>query len=136
VFTEVYRATDSLLDRADAWALRQVYMLERAGEEASVRKIAAVHRVPPEVLTPVFTQAVRAGLIVVEKGRLRVTPIGRAEFERFIAVWRSWLDTRLDDWDPSDPADREVFDKAVTRIARAITAEESEHWNQPETTRT
>jgi hypothetical protein len=136
VFTDVYRATDSLLDRADAWALRQVYVLERAGEGASVRKIAAAHRVPPEVLTPVFTQAVRVGLLSVEKGRLRMTPIGRAEFERFIAAWRHWLDAHLDDWDLTDPEDREVFDRAVTRIARAITAEESEHWNQPETTRT
>jgi EmrB/QacA subfamily drug resistance transporter len=132
VFTDVYRATDSLLDRADAWALRQVYVLERAGEEASVRKIAAAHRVPPEVLTPVFTQAVRAGLISVEKGRLQVTPIGRAEFERFIAVWRHWLDTHLDDWNLADPEDRKVFDKAVTRLARAITAEEAQTWPQPE----
>jgi len=132
VFTDVYRATDSLLDRADAWALRQVYVLERAGEGASVRKIAAAHRVPPEVLTPVFTQAVRVGLLSVEKGRLRMTPIGRAEFERFIAAWRHWLDAHLDDWDLTDPEDREVFDKAVTRIAREITAEEAETWSRPE----
>jgi hypothetical protein len=135
VFTDVYRATDSLLDRADAWAMRQVYVLERAGEDATVRKIAAAHRVPPEVLTPVFTQAVRAELIAVEKGRLRLTPMGRAEFERFIAVWRRWLDTHLDDWDLTDPEDREVFDKAVTRIARAITTEEAQDWHQPADTR-
>ena len=132
VFTDVYRATDSLLDRADAWALRQVYVLQRAGEGASVRKIAAAHRVPPEVLTPVFTQAVRVGLLSVEKGRLRMTPIGRAEFERFIAAWRHWLDAHLDDWDLTDPEDREVFDKAVTRIAHEITAEEAETWSRPE----
>ncbi|GAA2146505.1 MDR family MFS transporter [Glycomyces algeriensis] len=131
VFTEVYKATDTLLDRADAWAMRQVYVLERAGEGASVRKIAAAHRVPPEVLMPVFTQAVRSGLLAVDTGRLHLTPLGRAEFERFIAVWRRWLDAHLDDWDLADPEDRKVFDKAVTRIARAITTEESQDWNEP-----
>jgi EmrB/QacA subfamily drug resistance transporter len=129
VFTEVYKATDSLLDRADAWAMRQVYVLERAGEGATVRKIAAAHRVPPEVLMPVFTQAVRSGLLTVDKGRLHLTPLGRAEFERFIAVWRRWLDAQLDDWDLTDPEDRRVFDKAVTRIARAIATEESQAWS-------
>lgn len=128
VYTEVYAATDSLLDRADAWAMRQVHLWERAGEDASVRKIAAAHRVPPEVLMPVFTQAVRAGLVSVDKGRLHLTPLGRAELERFIAVWRRWLDAHLDDWDLEDPEDRKVFDKAVTRIARAIAAEEAQEW--------
>ncbi|MEU5153646.1 MDR family MFS transporter [Glycomyces sp. NPDC021274] len=131
VFTEVYKATDSLLDRADAWAMRQVYVLERAGEGATVRKIAAAHRVPPEVLMPVFTQAVRSGLLAVDKGRLHLTPLGRAEFERFIAVWRRWLDAQLDDWDLTDPEDRRVFDKAVTRIARGIATEESQAWSAP-----
>lgn len=131
VFNDVYKATDSLLDRSDAWALRQVFVLERAGEDAGVRKIAAAHRVPPEVLMPVFTQAVRSGLLSVEKGRLHLTPLGRAEFERFIAVWRRWLDARLEDWNLTDPEDRKVFDKAVTRISRAITAEEAQEWKQP-----
>lgn len=131
VFNDVYKATDSLLDRSDAWALRQVFVLERDGEDAGVRKIAAAHRVPPEVLMPVFTQAVRSGLLSVEKGRLHLTPLGRAEFERFIAVWRRWLDARLEDWNLTDPEDRKVFDKAVTRISRAITAEEAQEWKQP-----
>ncbi|MDN3242698.1 MDR family MFS transporter [Glycomyces tritici] len=130
VFTEVYKATGSLLDRADAWAMRQVYVLDRAGEDATVRKIAAAHRVPPEVLMPVFTQAVRTGLLFVDTGRLHLTPRGRSEFERFIAVWRRWLDAHLDDWDLADPEDRKVFDKAVTRIARAITTEESQDWKE------
>jgi EmrB/QacA subfamily drug resistance transporter len=128
VYTEVYAASGSLLDRADAWALRQVYVRERAGEEATVRRIAAAHRLPAEVLTPVFTQAVRNGLISVEKGRLRLTAAGAVEFERFIAVWRRWIDRHLDDWDLDDPRDREVFDRAVARIARAVTAEDAPDW--------
>lgn len=135
VYTEVYAASGSLLDRADAWALRQVYVRERAGEEATVRRIAAAHRLPAEVLTPVFTQAVRTGLISVEKGRLRLTAAGAVEFERFIAVWRRWIDRHLDDWDLEDPADREVFDRAVARIARAATAEDTLEWTGERTER-
>jgi EmrB/QacA subfamily drug resistance transporter len=133
VYTEVYAASGSLLDRADAWALRQVYVRERAGEEATVRRIAAAHRLPAEVLTPVFTQAVRTGLISIEKGRLHLTAMGAVEFERFIAVWRRWIDRHLDDWDLEDPADREIFDRAVARIARAVTAEDGLEWTDQRT---
>jgi EmrB/QacA subfamily drug resistance transporter len=130
VFTEVYAATDSLLDRADAWALRKVYPHDRAGEAATVRKIATSHRLPAEVLMPVFTSAVRLGLLSIEQGRLRLTAAGRAELERFIAVWRRWLDERLDDWNLTDPVDRAVFNGAVTRLARAIIAEEAQEWRR------
>lgn len=61
---------------------------------------------------------------------MRLTPLGRAEFQRFITAWRGWIDGHLDDWDLADPEDRRIFDKAVTRIARAATAEDSEEWTR------
>ncbi|MCD0442894.1 MFS transporter [Glycomyces sp. A-F 0318] len=127
VYTEVYRsaASASPLDRAGTWALRQVYMRQVAGVEATVSRIAAAHRLPAQVLLPVFTQAVRDGYLAVDEGRLRLTVRGLLEFERFIAAWQRWLDRRLDDWDMDDPQDRAVFNRAVTRLARDLAAQES-----------
>lgn len=127
VYGEVYRsaASGSPLDRAGTWVLRQVYMRQAAGAEATVSRIAAAHRLPAQVLLPVFTQAVRDGYLAVDEGRLRLTVRGLLEFERFIAAWRQWLNRRLDDWDMDDPQDRAVFNRAVTRLARDLAAQES-----------
>ncbi|SDD05847.1 MDR family MFS transporter [Glycomyces harbinensis] len=127
VYDEVYRsaASASALDRAGTWALRQVYMRQVAGAEATVPRIAAAHRLPPQVLVPVFLQAVKDGYLEVESGRLRMTGRGIAEFERFITAWQHWLDRRLDDWDITDPQDRAVFNGAVKRLARDIAEQES-----------
>jgi EmrB/QacA subfamily drug resistance transporter len=127
VYTEVYESASgvSALDRAGSWALRQVYMRQVAGIDATLPRIAAAHRLPPQVLQPVFVQAVREGYLAVDAGRLSLTPRGRAEFELFVAAWRRWLDRHLDDWDLADPRDREVFDRTVARLARDIAAQES-----------
>ncbi|MQM27999.1 MDR family MFS transporter [Glycomyces albidus] len=127
VYTEVYESASgvSALDRAGSWALRQVYMRQVAGIDATLPRIAAAHRLPPQVLQPVFVQAVREGYLAVDAGRLSLTPRGRAEFELFVAAWRRWLDRHLDDWDLADPRDREVFDRTVARLARDIAEQES-----------
>jgi EmrB/QacA subfamily drug resistance transporter len=127
VYTEVYRAAASAspLDRAGTWALRQVYMRQVAGTEATVSRIAAAHRLPAQVLVPVFAQAVKDGYLAVYEGRLRLTVRGLLEFQRFITAWQEWLDRRLDDWDLTDPQDRLVFNRAVKRLARDIAEQES-----------
>jgi len=127
VYTEVFEsvASSSTLDRAGTWALRQVYQRQVAGTEATVPRIAAAHRLPPQVLVPVFVKAVQDGYLALDEGRLRMTARGVAEFERFIAAWQHWLDRHLDDWDITDPEDRAVFNRAVTRLARDIAEQES-----------
>lgn len=127
VFTEVYEsaANASALDRASTWALRQVYMRQVSGEPATLLRIAAAHALPPQVLQPVFVQVVREGYVALDRGHLRLTERGLAEFGLFISAWRRWLDRRLDDWDFDDPADREVFNRAVGHLARDIAQQES-----------
>jgi EmrB/QacA subfamily drug resistance transporter len=127
VYTEVYEAASgaSALDRAGSWALRQVYMRQVAGAEATLPRIAAAHRLPPQVLQPVFVQAIREGFLAVDAGHLSLTPRGRAEFELFVTAWKRWLDRHLDDWNLADPQDREVFNRSVTHLARDIAEQES-----------
>jgi hypothetical protein len=37
-----------------------------------------------------------------------------------LAAWRRWLDSRLDDWNEADPADRALLDQALTNIATKL----------------
>ncbi|THV25957.1 MDR family MFS transporter [Glycomyces paridis] len=133
VYAEVYRAaaTGSPLDRASTWALRQVYMRQVSGREATMTLIAEAHRLPPQVLQPVFVQVVREGYLSLDQGHLSLTPRGRAEFDRFITAWRHWLGRHLDDWDFSTPEDRAVFDRAVTRLARDLADQDSFDGERP-----
>ncbi|MFD0364183.1 DHA2 family efflux MFS transporter permease subunit [Nocardia sp. GCM10030253] len=103
-----------------AWALGQVYMHMRVRGEATPAAIAHAHKVPPEVIRPVYDQVIAAGYVTEEDGRLRLTDTGRAEVDRIKASWRRWLNTELEDWDYSDPADRALLDRALENIATKL----------------
>ncbi|MFD3581046.1 MFS transporter [Streptomyces sp. NPDC058683] len=116
-------ASGSGLDRSQAWALGEIYWYDKLKGEASQDAIAEAHRVPPAALTPLFDKAVRAGQAERDGDALRLTSAGEAEFDRLRASWQRWLDTRLQDWDLTDPADRALFDQAVTNIVTRLILE-------------
>ncbi|WP_039796391.1 MDR family MFS transporter [Nocardia araoensis] len=111
---------DSDLTRGEAWALGQVYLRDRVRGEATLAGIARAHRVPEEVIEPIYDQVGAEGYLTREGQRLRLTDSGATEMDRIKAAWRRWLDTRLDDWNEADPADRALLDQALTNIATKL----------------
>ncbi|HZE39375.1 MAG TPA: MDR family MFS transporter [Stackebrandtia sp.] len=112
------------LEVAQAWALGQVYVRAKVLDEVTMPQIAHSHRMPPEVLLPVFDDAARAGYLNVEGWRLSVTERGRDEWGKVAHTWRHWLDDHLEDWDVTDPVDRAALDRALTAMAERIAEEE------------
>ncbi|WP_370012346.1 MDR family MFS transporter [Nocardia cyriacigeorgica] len=108
------------LSRGQAWALGQVYLHNRIRGQATIESIARVHRLPDEVIAPVFAEVRDAGYLTRDGPLLTVTPAGQAQIDRIKAAWRRWLDVRLDDWDITDPADRMLLDQALESIATKL----------------
>ncbi|MFD4462686.1 MDR family MFS transporter [Nocardia sp. NPDC058480] len=117
---ELIAASGSTLRPDAAWALGQVYLYAKEGAPASVYAIAYRHRLPVEVLSPVFRQAADAGLLRDDAGTLTLTGDGSAEVDKLRAGWRRWLGDRLDDWNSEDPVDRALLDEALSKIAAQL----------------
>ncbi|MGW4326142.1 DHA2 family efflux MFS transporter permease subunit [Nocardia sp. NPDC004573] len=111
---------NSDLTRGEAWALGQVYLRDRVRGHATLAEIAREHRLPEEVIEPIYDQVGAEGYLMREGRRLRLTDSGAAEMDRIKAAWRRWLDSRLDDWSEADPADRALLDQALTNIATKL----------------
>ncbi|MFD6101232.1 MFS transporter, partial [Nocardia salmonicida] len=90
------------------------------GMPATVHAISYRHRLPVEVLSPVFRQAADAGLLHDDGGVLSLTEDGDAEVDKLRAGWRRWLGDRLDDWNSEDPVDRALLDEALSKIAAKL----------------
>ncbi|MGY0503626.1 DHA2 family efflux MFS transporter permease subunit [Nocardia sp. FBN12] len=117
---ELIAASGSTLTPDKAWALGQVYLYGKEGVPATVYAIAYRHRLPVEVLSPVFRQAADAGLLRGDGGTLALTEAGNAEVDKLRVGWRRWLGDRLDDWNSEDPADRALLDEALSKIAAKL----------------
>ncbi len=117
---ELLVASGSTLTPDIAWALGQVYLYGKQGIPATVHAIAYRHRLPVEVLSPVFRQATDAGLLHGDGGTLALTEAGDAEVDKLRAGWRRWLGDRLDDWNSEDPVDRALLDEALSKIAAQL----------------
>lgn len=113
------------LTRGQAWALGQVHLHNKIRGAATLESIAHAHRLPDEVIEPVYGEVTAAGYLTRTGGRFELTPLGRAEVDRVQAAWRRWLDTRLDDWDASDPADRALLEQALENIATKLYDEQA-----------
>ncbi|MEV4437635.1 MDR family MFS transporter [Streptomyces sp. NPDC049577] len=120
---EVLAASGSPLGPAEAWTLGQIHWRLHLRGAATLRGVAAAHRVPPEVLAPAFTRTAEAGYARLDGDRLTLTPSGEAELARLRAAWRTWLDARLDDWDITDPTDRARLDRALDTMAERLLEE-------------
>ncbi|MEV5837108.1 MDR family MFS transporter [Nocardia sp. NPDC052112] len=113
------------LSRGEAWALGQVYMHTRIRGTATLDAIAQRHKVPDEVIEPIYDRVIGRGYLAEDGAGLRLTDTGQAEVDRIQASWRRWLDTELDDWDCSDPVDRALLDQALQNIAAKLLDEET-----------
>ncbi|MGP4002594.1 DHA2 family efflux MFS transporter permease subunit [Streptomyces sp. 8N706] len=122
----------SPLSPDEAWAVGQVHWRARLRRGAHLNAIAAAHRMPVEVLEPVFDRIVEAGYADRDGDRLRLTTAGQAEIDRLTTAWRHWLDERLEDWDVSDPVDRARMDRALDHLAAELLEEaESQYERTP-----
>ncbi|WP_327095792.1 hypothetical protein OIE68_38500 [Nocardia vinacea] len=65
------------------------------------------------------------GYLTEDGAGLRLTDTGQTEVDLIQASWRRWLDTKLDDWDCADPADRALLDQALENIAAKLLDEET-----------
>jgi EmrB/QacA subfamily drug resistance transporter len=113
------------LDIAQAWALGQIHLYTRVRGEACLDAIARAHRMPAEVLQPVFAGLSRAGYARLDGNRVHLTPAGQAGLDQVAGAWRRWLDVRLDDWTITDPGDRALLDRALDNIATRLVDEDA-----------
>jgi hypothetical protein len=108
----------------EAWVVGQVQLRSRRGTPATLADIARAHRVPPDVLAPVFAQAANAGHLRADGEGLALTDAGDLAFHQLTAAWRRWLDTQLEDWDTTDPVDRARLDRAIDALADRLLNED------------
>ncbi|KWT61058.1 MFS transporter [Streptomyces albus subsp. albus] len=127
VSLEVLAASGSPITPGQAWALGQIHWRTRIHGETSLAAVARAHRMPEEVLEPIFTRLVSAGYARHEGGRLVPTEAGRTEIDRLIVAWRGWLDDRLEGWTAEDPEDRARLARALDNMAARLLDEDSSH---------
>ncbi|OXY84878.1 MDR family MFS transporter [Streptomyces sp. 2R] len=114
--------SDTRLDMAGAWAVMQVDLFTRMVGHAGLRLIAARHRLPPEVLVPVFDRMIEEGYLTGDGRIFSHTAAGRREATVISDAWGSWLNERLaEDGAPPDDGRLRV---AVDTIAKRLLAED------------
>lgn len=128
VSLEVLAVSGSPLTPGQAWALGQIHWRTRIHGETSPAAVAQAHRMPEEVLEPVFNRVVSAGYARYgDDGRLELTEAGRTEIDRLIVAWREWLDERLEGWTAEDPEDRARLARALDSMAARLLDEDTSH---------
>ncbi|MEW1720088.1 MDR family MFS transporter [Streptomyces sp. NPDC093109] len=118
-------SADTRLDMAGAWAVMQVELFTRMVGHASLGLIAGRHRVPPEVLLPVFDRMVDEGYLSRTGNMLAHTEAGSREAAVITAAWGRWLSDRLEA-DRGRPSSTELRG-AVDAIAKRLLAEDLAH---------
>ncbi|MFG2925136.1 MDR family MFS transporter [Streptomyces sp. NPDC048305] len=121
--------SDTRLDMAGAWAVMQVDLFTRMVGHAGLKLIAARHRIPPEVLVPVFDRMIEEGYLTGDGRLFTHTAAGSREAAAISAAWGRWLNERLAE-DGARPDDRELR-ASVDRIAKRLLAEDLEHQLAP-----
>ncbi|MFF9350569.1 MDR family MFS transporter [Streptomyces sp. NPDC014734] len=114
--------SDTRLDMAGAWAVMQVELFTRMVGHAGLGLIAARHRVPPEVLVPVFDRMIEEGFLTGDGRLFTHTAAGSREAAVIDAAWGRWLNERLDEHG-GRPDDRRLR-AAVDTIAKRLLAED------------
>ncbi|MGW0857368.1 MDR family MFS transporter [Streptomyces sp. NPDC002690] len=115
-------ASDTRLDMAGAWAVMQVDLFTRMVGHAGLGLIATRHRLPPEVLVPVFDRMVAEGYLTGDGRLFQHTAAGRRETATITSAWAAWLNERLEE-DGARPDDRQLR-AAVDVIAKQVLAED------------
>ncbi|MFH8759783.1 MDR family MFS transporter [Streptomyces atroolivaceus] len=114
--------SDTRLDTAGAWAVMQVDFFTRIVGHAGLGLIASRHRVPPEVLVPVFDRMIEEGYLTGNGHLFTHTAAGSREAATISAAWGRWLNERLAE-DGARPDDRQLR-AAVDVIAKRLLAED------------
>ncbi|MER6194081.1 MDR family MFS transporter [Streptomyces cyaneofuscatus] len=118
----IVTGSDTRLDMAGAWAVMQVYLFTRMVGHAGLRLIAARHRLPPEVLVPVFDRMIEEGYLSGDGRLFSHTAAGRREAAVISDAWGRWLNERLAE-DGARPDDARLR-IAVDVIAKRLLAED------------
>ncbi|MFE2291799.1 MDR family MFS transporter [Streptomyces sp. NPDC059452] len=118
----IVRESDTRLDLAGAWAVMQVDLFTRLVGHAGLRLIAARHRLPPEVLVPVFDRMIEEGYLTGDGRLFSHTAAGRREATVISDAWGRWLNERLAE-DGARPDDAQLR-IAVDMIAKRLLAED------------
>ncbi|MEU5400052.1 MDR family MFS transporter [Streptomyces sp. NPDC005963] len=108
----------SRLDIAGAWAVMQVEMMTRLVGHATTALIAARHRLPPEVLAPVFDRMVAEGFVARQGDYYGLTGDGEREAAAITRAWQRWLEDQLerDIGRPAGPQLRVAVDAIAKRL--------------------
>ncbi|WP_228180734.1 MDR family MFS transporter [Streptomyces anulatus] len=114
--------SDTRLDMAGAWAVMQVDLFTRMVGHAGLGLIAARHRIPPEVLVPVFDRMIEEGYLTGDGRIFSHTAAGRREAAVISDAWGLWLNERLAE-DGARPDDRQLR-ATVDVIAKRLLAED------------
>ncbi|WP_326769149.1 MFS transporter [Streptomyces sp. NBC_01591] len=122
--------SDTRLDMAGAWAVMQVELFTRMVGHAGLRLIAARHRLPPEVLVPVFDRMIEEGYLTGDGHLFTHTAAGSREAAAINDAWARWLNKRLDEHG-ARPDDRQLR-AAVDVIAKRLLAEDLAQELSPE----
>ncbi|GAA3008673.1 MDR family MFS transporter [Streptomyces fulvorobeus] len=125
----IVAGSDTRLDMAGAWAVMQVDLFTRMVGHAGLGLMAARHRIPPEVLVPVFDRMVEEGYLTGDGRLFAHTAAGRREAETISGAWGNWLNERLAE-DGARPDDRQLR-AAVDVIAKRLLAEDLAHELSP-----
>ncbi|MCX4843918.1 MDR family MFS transporter [Streptomyces sp. NBC_00893] len=114
--------SDTRLDMAGAWAVMQVELFTRMVGHAGLRLIATRHRLPPEVLVPVFDRMIEEGYLTGDGRVFTHTAAGSREAAAITDAWARWLGERLDEH--GTRADDRQLRAAVDVIAKRLLAED------------
>ncbi|MFJ7254652.1 MDR family MFS transporter [Streptomyces sp. NPDC098085] len=125
--------SDTRLDMAGAWAVMQVELFTRMVGHAGLGLIAARHRIPPEVLVPVFDRMTEEGYLTGDGRLFTHTDAGSREAAAINDAWACWLNERLDE-NGARPDDRQLR-AAVDVIAKRLLAEDLAQELSPEKSR-
>ncbi|MFI5770229.1 MDR family MFS transporter [Streptomyces sp. NPDC051658] len=118
----IIAGSDTRLDMAGAWAVMQVELFTRMVGHAGLRLIATRHRLPHEVLVPVFDRMIEEGYLTGDGHLFTHTAAGSREAAAITDAWARWLNERLDEHG-ARPDDRQLR-AAVDVIAKRLLAED------------
>ncbi|MEV0090829.1 MDR family MFS transporter [Streptomyces sp. NPDC050738] len=122
---QIVAESDTRLDMAGAWAVMQVELYTRMVGHTSIGLIAGRHRLPPEVLVPVFERMVDEGYLTRAGTLYQHTDAGRREAATLTSAWSKWLNEQLEE-DTGRPQTAELR-VAVDAIAKRLLAEDLAH---------
>jgi DNA-binding PadR family transcriptional regulator len=107
------------LDAVQVWTLRQVatQQLHQQGPVDPVA-IAAAHRVPMALIRPALDDAVTAGLVTEDQGRIELSEAGRERFRAFARELWEWLTAQVEEanGEPLDDQGREDLRAIARRV--------------------